>query len=693
MPITKETLKNNLERIKKTVPRTVKMRNVKDKVELQKLEEDFKPRWAKRVEVAKNFIENFEEYTKDIKIDSFKDTKISQAQTLNDLKSQTPKIKTVQIDGGTYAASLPNPPPLVIIAGNSSHIGGSAYRTGGNGAGDAQEEKYAETMPIALAIASKVGENITTKGDINYNAQTQEVLRARAALKVTGIKYGNQKNTKSCDAIVSVAPDLNNDPKYAGLVLDNATTKFDDPRWDDFINEIYKMYNNLAAAIDASPASQAVVLTSLGGGVYSKESPHAKLIQGMCLRMAFEKYPSLKEKAKQGLLSLPFPDETIMKGFALDTTDDLVEPIFNRVNQNIDRSNTPKDIDELTSKIKLYFIDRLSSADENVKQQIRDLEFGYHNLSDAEYKDLPGFSGSNTSTIDKYVYSNAYNYFLEQIFKILKGSKLSPEQKDCMSYYFGHAKYQMGKGESLSDFWGKFCKSFSLGAWDLSPWDKPKQQGDLLSKPQQSQQPQSPKQTQFTSTSKPNKPNLTPDEISKPIPTYTPKLSDAKEQSKIQSAQTVLSGSNTVKEVNQYLQKLSPTDQQNKYGISSVEYKEKNQNGKPELILEMQKKVQVYVKEQVKGEVEYSLDKKFLNQTSEDSNALSDYINQICKLAVDTAKPGANFDTSLCSDAMRGQVKDALARVINEVNKKEEFKNNPIRLDGEPKATVRPRNS
>lgn len=302
----------------------------------QAIQSEFIPRWQQRVNLAKSYVNNpnFDNLIQNIQINFF-ETATSEKSKLQDFSlanlqsSPIPYIQTPgKIDGATYAKGLGN--PCCVIAGHPTHIGGSAFRANQyGGAGDVQEEMYTDNLPLSVAIAAKLGGGIHN-GEFQYTQNVTEKLNNRGALLVRGIEHNGQIYS----AIISVAPDLfdKNSP-YVGLVNENGTTNLADPRWAIYAKEIYKMYDNFSAAAKADP-NQPIVLTGLGAGVFSAQSDEAKLIQGICLRLALENHPELKAKASAGLLHLPYHDKTVMAGFNLSSNNPNFNNLFKIVNDS-----------------------------------------------------------------------------------------------------------------------------------------------------------------------------------------------------------------------------------------------------------------------------------------------------------------------------------------------------------------------
>ena len=302
----------------------------------QAIQEEFTPRWRQRVNLAKSYVNNpnFDSIIQNIKVDFF-ETATSEKSKFQDFSltnlqnSPIPYIYTPgKIDGAKYANGLGN--PCCVIAGHPTHIGGSAFRTNQyGGAGDVQEEMYTDNLPISVAIAAKLGGGIHN-GEFQYTQNTTEKLNNRGALLVRGIEHNGQIYS----AIISVAPDLSDKySPYFGLVNGNGATNIADPKWALYAKEIYKMYDNFAAAAKAD-LNQPIVLTGLGAGVFSAQSDEAKLIQGICLRLAFENHPELKTKANAGLLHLPFDDKAVMAGFNLNSNNPNFNNAFEIVNNS-----------------------------------------------------------------------------------------------------------------------------------------------------------------------------------------------------------------------------------------------------------------------------------------------------------------------------------------------------------------------
>ncbi len=115
--------------------------------------------WSERVRVARDFIENYDTYIGDIASAIYnQETKFDGTSTVQPLGDVGIVIESRdQIDGGTLASQFneKGQHPIMLIAANADHIGGSLYRTPRTG--DAQEEQAGNTYAGALALASRPG--------------------------------------------------------------------------------------------------------------------------------------------------------------------------------------------------------------------------------------------------------------------------------------------------------------------------------------------------------------------------------------------------------------------------------------------------------------------------------------------------------------------------------------------------------
>lgn len=350
-----------------TAPSCIAETKVREKGKLEladKIKKEFGPRWLQRMAAYDYFMNNFEALVKGTTIvlyNQVKETHLYAALEFNALSTTSPKIKEVRVDGGEYTSSLEN--PLMVIAGNTKAGPGSAYRAFAidkktnlpKGVGDAQEEKTSQTLCGGLVIAAIEGKKITEEGDFEYNSKTAMALDKRAALVATDLFHGEKLS--SYGLVISCAPAMNdeNSPYYnlvekeendVGLTANFSTTVL----WDDYIKEIFKMYENLTSALNDSTAKN-IVLTLPGSGVYSRQSMHAKVIQGICLRMAFEVNPLLMAKAQADQVHLPFPDPVVMAGFHL-SKNELIKAYERNPSQAVKDLAQSIDMNELFDRVK-----------------------------------------------------------------------------------------------------------------------------------------------------------------------------------------------------------------------------------------------------------------------------------------------------------------------------------------------------
>ncbi|CDZ78350.1 hypothetical protein BN59_02660 [Legionella massiliensis] len=330
----------------------------------EKVKKEFAPRWLQRMAMYDYFLQNYEDLVRNTTINTFGQGTDASPYTgldFDTLSSKSPKIKEVREDGGLYTSKLKN--PLMVIAGNEEAVPGSAYRafavdkkTGNpKGVGDAQEEKTTQTLCGGLVIAAIAGKEVTEEGDFKYANDVSVILDKHAALVATGLFHGEQKSPYGM--VISCAPAMNDEEKaYYNLVekevadVGLTSTFSSNELWNDYIKEIHQMYQNLAVALSKTSADN-IVLTLPGSGVYSRNSMHAKLIQGICLRMAFEVNPVLLEKAQADQIHLPFADAVVMAGFHLSKTE-LVKAYASNSSPEVKAMAESIDMQEMFDRVK-----------------------------------------------------------------------------------------------------------------------------------------------------------------------------------------------------------------------------------------------------------------------------------------------------------------------------------------------------
>ena len=247
-------------------------------------------KWKERVEVFEDFIKNFETYKKEIKVQHYA-TPVSQSPI--SLMDTPPAIQFEAlgaIDGGDLAkekGAIAKKKPIMLIAANAEHIGGSLYRVVGKKTGDAQEEQAGNNYAGALAVASIPGAatGIDAHGDIHYSKGYHDLLLQRGAIDVSNIPGPNGIR---CDQILLAAPDLKNQKECFIKGTFQA---------QNYAEQILTMYRNAFSALANKDPGQPIIFTLPGSGVYLGDDPiiqeQAKKIQGLCLRQVLNENPSL----------------------------------------------------------------------------------------------------------------------------------------------------------------------------------------------------------------------------------------------------------------------------------------------------------------------------------------------------------------------------------------------------------------
>lgn len=247
--------------------------------------------WDQRKAVASSFVKHRQAHMQFITSKCTYYNHAGVASSYHTIKScLIPKINFPgKMDAGTLAVNLAlknKVKPIIIIAANSHHIGGSLYRTNSKGTGDSQEEQVNDSFAGALSLASIPGVCSKIKGgELHYSAPIREILETRGAISVENVP--GIKNTSS-DHILVAAPNL------AKGECKNEKGEFD-PR--SYAEQISKMYFNAFLRISKLPSNQPIILTLPGLGVFAGHDPSvkdtAKAIHKICIRNVFAQFPQL----------------------------------------------------------------------------------------------------------------------------------------------------------------------------------------------------------------------------------------------------------------------------------------------------------------------------------------------------------------------------------------------------------------
>ncbi|CDZ76800.1 hypothetical protein BN59_01076 [Legionella massiliensis] len=248
-------------------------------------------RWRERVEVFEDFMKNFDNYRKEIKVQRYNAPVAKPAISLMDNKPTINFETFGAIDGGNLAiekAAFAKSKPIMLIAANAEHIGGSLYRT--EKTGDAQEEQAGDTYagPLALASIPGIAHSISDKGDIHYSQAYHDFLLQRGAIDVSNVPG---PNGKKCDQILVAAPDL----KYQKECFVKGTFQA-----QAYAEQVLTMYRNVFAAIANKDPNQPIIFTLPGSGVYLGYEANVKeqaiKIQGLCLKQVMNENQSLADR-------------------------------------------------------------------------------------------------------------------------------------------------------------------------------------------------------------------------------------------------------------------------------------------------------------------------------------------------------------------------------------------------------------
>jgi hypothetical protein len=256
--------------------------------------------WEERLNVFDDFINKYAFYAPHLSCKRVERTDFSVTLTANTL----PNIQPLgTIDGAVRAAQLfgedSRHQPIVVIAANAEHIGGSLYRVPRTG--DAQEEQAGNTFAGALALATIPGvlEKVEN-GEMFYSDSYRQSLKRRVAIVIDNVPGTNGKR---CDEILVAAPDLSKQVEcYSNGIFNEVS----------YAKEIYRMYCNIFEAIKDKNPLQPIVFNLPGTGVFlgrdAKVKAAALTIQGLCLRQALLDSPAMSNRK----IELPFANQQVL---------------------------------------------------------------------------------------------------------------------------------------------------------------------------------------------------------------------------------------------------------------------------------------------------------------------------------------------------------------------------------------------